>query len=188
MSPRARSDRIRAAFARLIDADSRRLDELAAAAMAKVISGDTAALVCADRISRRQPSSIDKFVTAVTSSEAAPWDMDLRQVPKKNWEIQMANCSSKVFTCFAAALAVVVVSTGASVAEDAPTNKMDTQLLETLSTFQKKAAEASEAIIQNMGASKNADQSADQAQKFLESLSNFQKKAFGTTANEAAKQ
>ena len=101
----------------------------------------------------------------------------------------MANRSSKAFTCFAAALAVVVVWTGASVAEDAPTNKMDTQFLETLSTFQKKAAEASDAIMQNMkGASKNADQSADQAQKFLESLSNFQKKAFGTTANEAAKQ
>jgi len=86
----------------------------------------------------------------------------------------MVNCSTKVFTCFAAALAVVVFSTGASVAEDAPQIKMDTQVLEMLSTFQKKAAEASEAIMQNK-------QSADQAQKFLESLSNFQKKAFGTT-------
>src|SRR5262245_35803893 len=81
MSPRAHIDRIRAAFARLIDAESRRQDELAAASMAKVIGGDTAALVCADRTSRQHPSSIDKFVTAVTSSEAAPCEIDLQQVP-----------------------------------------------------------------------------------------------------------
>jgi phage gp29-like protein len=94
----------------------------------------------------------------------------------------MANRSSKGFTCFAAVLAAVMFSTGASVAEDAPQIEMDTQLLEMLSTFQKQAAEASEAIIQNMkDASKNAEQSADQAQKFLESLSSFQKKAFGMT-------
>jgi predicted RNA-binding protein Jag len=130
----------------------------------------------------KQPSSIDKFVTAVTSSEAAPWEIDLHQVPKKKWEIQMANRYTKGFTCFAAALAFVMFSTAASVAEDAPQIKMDTQFLDMLSTFQKKAAEASEAIIQNKkDASKNADQSTDQAQNFLESLSNFQKKAFGTT-------
>ncbi len=94
----------------------------------------------------------------------------------------MANRPTKGFTCFAAALAVVMFSIGASVAEDAPQIKMDTQFLEMLSTFQKNAVEASEAIMQNMkDASKNAEQSADQAQKFLESLSNFQKKAFGTT-------
>jgi len=94
----------------------------------------------------------------------------------------MANRYTKGFTCFASALAFVMFSTAASVAEDAPQIKMDTQFLDMLSTFQKKAAEASEAIIQNMkDASKNTDQSTDQARKFLESLSNFQKKAFGTT-------
>jgi hypothetical protein len=93
----------------------------------------------------------------------------------------MGNRSTKAFTCFAAALAALVLSTNLSVAEEGP-QIINPQFLEMLSTFQKKAAEASEAIMQNMkDASKNAEQSADQAQKFMESLSDFQKKAFGTT-------
>jgi len=68
---------------------------------------------------------------------------------------------------------------------------MDPKLIEMLSSFQKKASEASEAIIQNMKkgsetATNGPDQTPgldngmDQARKLMESLAEFQKKAFGT--------
>jgi hypothetical protein len=107
----------------------------------------------------------------------------------------MSNRSGKIFMCFAAVLAATALSTQLSVAEDAPQFGMDPKFMDMLSTFQKKALEASEAITQNMKkapeTSKNGtDQSPglengmDQARKLMESLAEFQKKAFGTAASD----
>ena len=68
----------------------------------------------------------------------------------------MSNRSGKIFTCFAAALAVTVLSTEFTRAEDAPQTGMDPKFMEMLSSFQKKALEASEAIAQNMKAPETA--------------------------------
>ena len=107
----------------------------------------------------------------------------------------MSNRSGKIFTCFAAALAVTVLSTELSLAEEAPQMGMDPKFMEMLSSFQKKALEASEAIVQNMKkdseTAKNgtdqtpgAENGMDQARKLMDSLAEFQKKAFGTTASD----
>ena len=106
----------------------------------------------------------------------------------------MSNRSGKIFTCFAAALAATVLSTELSLAEDAPQTGMDPKFMEMLSSFQKKALEASEAIAQNMKAAETAkngtdqtpglENGMDQARKLMESLAEFQKKAFGTTASD----
>jgi hypothetical protein len=103
----------------------------------------------------------------------------------------MSSRSRKIITCLAAALAVTVLSTEFSLAADAPQSGMDPKFIEMLSSFQKKASEASEAIIQNMKkgsetATNGTDQTPgldngmDQARKLMESLAEFQKKAFGT--------
>jgi hypothetical protein len=110
-------------------------------------------------------------------------------------ETAMSNRSGKFFTCFAAALAVTVLSTELSLAEDAPQTGMDPKFMEMLSSFQKKALEASEAIAQNMKkapetAKNGTDQTPgvengmDQARKLMESLAEFQKKAFGPAASD----
>lgn len=107
----------------------------------------------------------------------------------------MSNRSGKIFTCFAAALAVTVLSTELSLAGDAPQTGMDAKFMEMLSSFQKKALEASEAIAQNMKkapetAKNGTDQTPglengmDQARKLMESLAEFQKKAFGPGASD----
>src|SRR5262245_28928107 len=107
----------------------------------------------------------------------------------------MRNRSGKIFTCFAAALAVTVLSTDFARAEDAPQTGMDPKFMEMLSSFQKKALEASEAIAENMKkapeTSKNStdqtpglENGMDQARKLMESLAEFQKKAFGTAASD----
>ena len=107
----------------------------------------------------------------------------------------MSNRSGKIFTCFAAVLAVTLLSNEFSHAEDAPQTGMDPKFMEMLSTFQKKALEASEAITQNMKkgtetAKNGTDQTPglengmDQARKLMESLAEFQKKAFGTAASD----
>ena len=105
----------------------------------------------------------------------------------------MSNRSGKIFTCFAAALAVTVLSIELGLAEDAPQTGMDPKFIEMLSSFQKKALEASEAIAQNMKKApetNGTDQTPglengmDQARKLMESLAEFQKKAFGTAASD----
>src|SRR5262249_1927225 len=107
----------------------------------------------------------------------------------------MSNRSGRIFTCFAAALAVTVLSTELSLAEDAPQTGMDPRLMEMLSSFQKKSLEASEAIAHNMKKTPEADKNGtdqtpglengmDQARKLMESLAEFQKKAFGTAASD----
>jgi hypothetical protein len=111
---------------------------------------------------------------------------------------QLRTGPRKIFTCFAAALSVVVFTTELSLAEDGPQIRMDPKFMEMLSSFQKKASEASEAITQNkkkgsettkdstdQGAGR--DKSLDQAYKLMESLADFQKKAFGTAASDNPK-
>ena len=107
----------------------------------------------------------------------------------------MSNRSGKILTCFAAALAVTALSTQLSLAEEAPQTGMDPKFMEMLSSFQKKALEASEAIAQNMKkdsetAKNGTDQTPglengmDQARKLMGSLAEFQKKAFGAAASD----
>jgi hypothetical protein len=112
----------------------------------------------------------------------------------KRREISMKTRSTKPFTCLIAALAVVVLSSELSFAEDNFPKGMDPKFVEMFSTLQKRAAEANDAFIRNIAkgsdiekngtpAGHGADLQMDKASKFIESLSDFQKKAFGVTTD-----
>ena len=106
----------------------------------------------------------------------------------------MERRSTRTLFRFAAALAVLILSTELGTAEDGAQMKMDPKLMEMFSTLQKKAIETSDAIVQNMlkasdtstnsisaDRSPGLEMNMDGAHKFIESLSRFQMKGSGTT-------
>ena len=94
----------------------------------------------------------------------------------------MSNRSKKTFTCLAAALSVIVLSTGLGAAENGPQMKMD--FTEMLSTFQKAVETSEKNMDEACSKVKPSDPAAlacQQRQTLKESLSSFQKKGAETT-------